>query len=53
MDCTDKQKAALAAFKLEGNAKPWWKAAKKTFDQEETKITWTFFERVFFERYDL
>ena len=29
MDCKDRQKAAI---KLEGNTKPWWKAAKKTFD---------------------
>ena len=39
MDCTERQKAVQAAFKLDGKAKPWWKAAKKTFDGEETEIT--------------
>lgn len=48
MDCTERQKAVLAAFKLEGKAKPWWKAAEKTFDGEETKITWSFFKNAFF-----
>lgn len=42
MDCMDRHKAVLATLKLEGYAKPWWKAAKKTFDGEETEITWTF-----------
>lgn len=50
MNCTDRQKAILTAFKLEGNAKPWWKAAKKTFDREETDITWTSFKKVFIRK---
>lgn len=47
MDCTDRQKDVLVAFKLEGHITPWWEVIKKTFDGEETKITWTFFKKVF------
>ena len=39
MGCSEHQKAILAAFKLAGNTKEWWKAAKKSFDGQETKIT--------------
>lgn len=47
VDCMDRHKAVLATLKLEGYAKLLWKAAKKTFDGEETEITWTFMKRVF------
>ena len=51
MGCSDHQKATLVTFKLEGNAKEWWKAAKKSFDGQETKITWTFFKREFIKKF--
>ena len=52
MDCTERQMAILVAFKLERKAKPWWKAAKKTFNGEETEITGNFFKREFFKRFN-
>jgi hypothetical protein len=37
----------MAAFKQEGDAKEWWKAAKKTFEGPENEITWAFFKKEF------
>lgn len=38
MGCLDRQKAVLAAFQLEGEAKEWSKAGKKTFEGPENEI---------------
>ena len=47
----DHQKAILTAFKLEGEAKKWWKATKKTFGGQEIDITQTFFKREFINKF--
>ncbi|KAJ8621066.1 hypothetical protein MRB53_029595 [Persea americana] len=51
MGCTEHQKAILAAFKLEGDAKEWWKTAKRPFNGQETEITWAFFKREFIKKF--
>ena len=51
MGCTEHQKAILAAFKLEGDAKEWWKAAKRSFNGQETEITWAYFKREFIKKF--
>ena len=51
MGCSERQKAILTAFKLEGDAKEWWKAAKKSFSGQEIEITWTFFKGEFIKKF--
>lgn len=51
MGCSKHNKAILVAFKLEGDAKLWWKITKKTFKRQEEDITWTFFIRKFIKKF--
>lgn len=51
VECLDRQKVILAAFKLEENSKESWKAAWRTFEGDETDITWGLFNWEFIKKF--
>ena len=43
----------MAVFKLEGEAKHWWKMAKASLEAKGKPLTWTNFLVAFYEKYFL
>ncbi|XP_041009490.1 uncharacterized protein LOC121253552 [Juglans microcarpa x Juglans regia] len=52
LECTDRQKVRLAAFKLIGETKRWWNSKKAIREASGTgEVSWPHFKQNFFDRF--
>jgi hypothetical protein len=51
LGCSKEQKVVMVVFKLEGEAKHWWKMTKAGLEAKGKPLTWTNFLEAFYEKY--
>ena len=51
LGCSKEQKVVMVVFKLEGQAKHWWKMTKAGLEAKGKPLTWTNFLEAFYEKY--